>query len=90
MQKSLLSFLGALQTFYGAGINVEGAAYLVTELMEQGSLKAMLRNVDRNLGWPLRLRFSTDIAAGMRYLHSVGAVHRGEFAEKFLMGQWRF
>eukprot|EP00035_Acanthoeca_spectabilis_P000686 m.74928 g.74928 ORF g.74928 m.74928 type:complete len:1145 (-) comp10359_c0_seq1:117-3551(-) len=61
--------------FYGAGVNVEGSTFLVTELMIQGSLKALLRDTNRSLGWTDRVQFAGDIAAGMRYLHSKEIVH---------------
>jgi dual serine/threonine and tyrosine protein kinase len=28
------------------------------------------------LSWPLRLQISIDVADGIRYLHSIGLVHR--------------
>jgi serine/threonine protein kinase len=47
----------------------------VTELM-QGSLKDVLRDIQRPLDWSTRLRIADDIAKGMNYLHLRGAVHR--------------
>eukprot|EP00040_Diaphanoeca_grandis_P025298 m.139913 g.139913 ORF g.139913 m.139913 type:complete len:982 (-) comp30090_c0_seq3:440-3385(-) len=63
-----------LITFYGAGINSAHQAYLVTELMEHGSLWKLLQN--RALTWRERVSFAKDITKGMRYLHDKGTLHR--------------
>jgi serine/threonine protein kinase len=63
-------------TFYGAGVNSDDQAYLVTELMVNGSLKYILRDRTKPLLWSLRIQIAADIAAGMRYLHEIGTVHR--------------
>jgi serine/threonine protein kinase len=63
-------------TFYGAGVDRESRAFLVTELMTNGSLKPLLRNHSRPLSWLTRLGFAKDIAQGMNYLHELGNIHR--------------
>lgn len=65
-----------LLTFFGAGTDRQNRAFLVTELMARGSLKRLLRDTTLALDWPMRLQFAVDAAAGMRYLHKLGMVHR--------------
>eukprot|EP00036_Acanthoecidae_sp_10tr_P019896 CAMPEP_0206306090 /NCGR_PEP_ID=MMETSP0106_2-20121207/10618_1 /ASSEMBLY_ACC=CAM_ASM_000206 /TAXON_ID=81532 /ORGANISM="Acanthoeca-like sp., Strain 10tr" /LENGTH=1445 /DNA_ID=CAMNT_0053736995 /DNA_START=267 /DNA_END=4604 /DNA_ORIENTATION=- len=62
-------------TFYGAGVDTQSRAFLVTELMK-GSLKTLLRDRAVRLDWSARLTFALDAARGMKYLHDKGAVHR--------------
>lgn len=52
-------------TFYGAGIDTDHRAFLVTELMSC-SLKPMLRDRKRPLDWATRITFTVDIAKGMQ------------------------
>eukprot|EP00035_Acanthoeca_spectabilis_P008863 m.159399 g.159399 ORF g.159399 m.159399 type:complete len:1116 (+) comp14529_c0_seq3:71-3418(+) len=78
--------------FYGAGMDrLRGnRMFLVTELMERGSLKALLANSAQSLAWNVRLTFAEDVARGMRYLHSVGTVHRDLKADNcFVDGKLR-
>lgn len=66
-----------LLSFFGAGRDDDGRAFLVTELMERGSLQTLLeRNLrleieqgQMPLDWNLRLSFALDTAKGMIYLH---------------------
>ena len=78
-------------TFYGAGIRSEGGfPYLVTELMAKGSLKTLLRSKTTKLSWTVRLQFAADAVGGLRYLHSVGYVHRDVKADNcFVDGNLR-
>lgn len=62
--------------FYGAGVDGARRAFLVTELMQRGSLKSLLLDLSQELSWGIRVRFASDIAQGMRYLHEKGTVHR--------------
>jgi hypothetical protein len=64
-----------LLTFYGAGVDDQSRAFLVTELM-QGSLKDVLLDRSTALDWDTRLRIAEDVAKGMNYLHLRGAVQR--------------
>eukprot|EP00040_Diaphanoeca_grandis_P005757 m.34358 g.34358 ORF g.34358 m.34358 type:complete len:973 (-) comp16966_c0_seq1:140-3058(-) len=63
-------------TFYGAGINTNHRAYLVTELMEGGSLWKLLQDKAQDVSWHQRIAFTKDIARGTRYLHDQGTIHR--------------
>jgi serine/threonine protein kinase len=46
--------------------------------MTHGSLDVYLRNPQNKLGWPQRLAFAQDIAAGMHFLHTFNPpiIHR--------------
>ena len=50
--------------------------FLVTEFMELGSLRGVLADAGRELGWAVRARMAAEIAAGMAHLHSLNIVHR--------------
>lgn len=63
-------------SFLGAGVNADSLAYMVTELMPNGTLKDTLLRHEIPLSWDNRLIFVGDIAAGMRYLHEIGTIHR--------------
>ena len=53
--------------FFGAGVlRRTDQAYLVTELMARGSLKAILRDTTIALEWDRRVQFVSDAATGMR------------------------
>jgi serine/threonine protein kinase len=69
--------------FYGAGVDSESRAFLVTELMT-GSLKTLLLNLAEALDWSTRLTFGIDSARGMAYLHDKGTVHRGNLPDHHL------
>jgi len=74
-----------LLTFYGAGIDTEDRAYLVTELMAHGSLKQLLYDEAAKLDWSMRIQFVADTTAGMRYLHDRGVVHRDLKADNLFL-----
>eukprot|EP00041_Stephanoeca_diplocostata_P039102 m.1587379 g.1587379 ORF g.1587379 m.1587379 type:complete len:870 (+) comp25329_c0_seq21:2567-5176(+) len=65
-----------LLIFYGAGIDKDSRAFLVTELMAGGSLRKMLLDQTKDMPWAMRLVFATDAAKGMRYLHEKKTLHR--------------
>eukprot|EP01136_Pigoraptor_vietnamica_P010529 Opistho-1_new@48258 len=50
--------------------------HLITEYIEGGTLRKLLKNPAADLPWSLRVRFSHDIARGMAYLHSMRVIHR--------------
>jgi serine/threonine protein kinase len=76
-----------LLTFYGAGVDSDSRAYLVTELMS-GSLRSTLLDASVELPWFTRLTFASDVAHGMSYLHERGMVHRDLKADNcFLDGK---
>ena len=60
--------------FYGAGITYEGVPFLVTELMELGSLRDVL--AAQTLDWPTRFRFARETALGIGLVHSLNRLHR--------------
>ena len=77
--------------FLGAGTTSERGPFLVTELMELGSLTGLLygdRNSDNNASariasfrvkptdWTTKWRFAKEIASGMDLVHSLGRMHR--------------
>lgn len=75
-----VSFLRSMRhphiiTFFGAGVDSENRAYLVTELMHS-ELTLHLRNSSQTLHWALRIQFAADVASGMEYLHSIDVIHR--------------
>lgn len=59
------------------GIVVEPLA-IATELMDMGNLASLIKNEywKETLDLRLRTKLSSDIAAGLAYIHSKGFVHR--------------
>ena len=49
--------------FFGAGVFEDGTPFLVTELLERGSLSAVLENAPK-IAWSQKLGFARDIANG--------------------------
>ena len=62
-----------------------GELYLVTELMQNGSLFDLLDKKQRNLPWSLRLQLLIDAAQGMAYLHSRNLIHRDLKSQNLLV-----
>jgi serine/threonine protein kinase len=77
--------------FFGAGVEVNGAPFLVLELVGRGSLRSLLRGEEAQakskmaaaleagkhpLTRALQLRLALDVARGMEYIHSLHALHR--------------
>ncbi len=58
------------------GTTAAGIPFLVTELMELGSLTSILQDEATDLPWPLRQRIAFEIASGMALVHSLGRMHR--------------
>lgn len=54
---------------------VAGAPFLVTELMQRGSLRGILRS-SGHLPYAQKIAFVRDAARGMAHLHSLGRIHR--------------
>jgi serine/threonine protein kinase len=52
-----------------------GWPFLVTELMERGSLRTVLDNSPA-IALAQKIRFARDTALGMQHLHSLGCIHR--------------
>eukprot|EP00047_Mylnosiga_fluctuans_P000470 m.193244 g.193244 ORF g.193244 m.193244 type:complete len:1071 (+) comp10069_c6_seq2:105-3317(+) len=60
--------------FWGAGTLADGSPFLVTELMDLGSLTEVLR--EHRIDWAAKQRFAREIALGMALVHSLGRMHR--------------
>lgn len=61
--------------FEGIAYN-EGRLYLVSELMQRGSVKDVILRKGRNLSWEIRTKLLIDAAMGIKYLHSKKLIHR--------------
>ena len=46
------------------------------QFINGGSLEQLLADAAVVLSWSVRIKLSTDIARGMKYLHSRGIMHR--------------
>lgn len=44
--------------------------FIITEYMDQGSLRDLLRVKGHELDWTVRVKMAIDIAQGLNYLHS--------------------
>lgn len=64
-----------LLTFYGAGVTSEHFAFMVVELMDEGSMRSVLRS-PRTLSRGVRMYMALDVARGMHKLHVAGCIHR--------------
>jgi serine/threonine protein kinase len=73
-----------LVTFLGA---CDHPLYIVTELMPNGSLRALLDRRDEPMDAPLKLRILRDIARGMLHLSLEKVVHRDLAARNVLLGE---
>ena len=77
--------------FFGAGVDVNGAPFLVLELVRRGSLRSLLRGEETQaevktvaaleppkhpLSRALQLRLALDVARGMEYIHGLHTLHR--------------
>ena len=74
-----------LLIFYGAGTMPDGRPFMVTEYMALGSLKGVLADHTRALGWPIRTRIAAQVADGMAYLHGLKIVHRDFKSDNVLL-----
>lgn len=73
-----------LVTFLGA---CDDPLYIVTELMPNGSLRALLDRRDEPMDVALKLRILRDIARGMLHLSLEKVVHRDLAARNVLLGE---
>ena len=63
--------------FYGMGTLGDGTPFMVTELMELGTLSGVLQDVGGvELNWETKYRFVLETAQGMALVHSLGRMHR--------------
>lgn len=63
---------------------------IVTEYMNGGDLRSVLRRTDVPLPWVLRVRLARDLAAAVAHLHEEGVVHRDIKTENVLLDdEWR-
>lgn len=62
--------------FFGCGRFGDGARFLVTELLVNGSLRTVLSDSKQSITWPQRLQFALDAARGMAHIHSLNKMHR--------------
>ncbi len=60
--------------FFGAGTDPAGTPFLVTELMELGTLTQYLAK--HSVSWRQKIIFAQDTARGMAHVHSLGRMHR--------------
>jgi serine/threonine protein kinase len=61
--------------FFGAGQHANGVPFLVTELMEQGTLSTLLKEKTQ-LSGAMRALLSLDAASGLDHIHRLNRVHR--------------
>lgn len=76
--------------FYGAGAFGE-QPFLVTEFAHRGSVHGLLHDPQQPLEWPRRMRFMSEAAQGMAYLHREGVVHRDLKSHNLVIAEvhWR-
>lgn len=54
----------------------EGQLHALTEFINGGSLEQLLADKAVELPWPVRIKLTSDLAKGIRYLHAHGIMHR--------------
>ena len=61
--------------FFGGGTFHDGTTFLVTELLDSGTLGDVLQNTS-NIEWALKYQFALETAKGMGHVHGLGRLHR--------------
>ena len=69
------------------GTCTSDANYIVLELMQHGSLLNYIRSKGKSLVFQQLMNISTQIAAGMGYLHEHQCIHRDLAARNILVGE---
>lgn len=77
-----------LLLFFGAGIDADNKAFLVTEFMAGGSLKSVLADSRHEFPWETRSSVTCGIAKGMEYLHVSKIVHRDLKSDNVLVDEY--
>ena len=77
----------SLLIFYGAGTMADNRPFMVTEFMALGSLKHVLADPGRPLGWGVKIRIAAQVAGGVAYLHSLQIVHRDLKSDNVLLNE---
>ena len=62
--------------FFGFGTTKSGNRFIVTELMDGGSLEDVLHDHECDLPWRVRVSFGLQVALGMDHLHQKHMLHR--------------
>ena len=62
--------------FFGFGTTESGNGFIVTELMDGGSLEGLLHNHKCDVSWHTRVSFGLQVALGMDHLHQRHMLHR--------------
>ena len=60
--------------FFGAGTSPDGTPFLVTELVELGTLTSYLAH--NRIDWAKKMHFALDTTLGMAHVQSLGRMHR--------------
>ena len=78
--------------FLGACFTQAGQVYLVTEYLENGSLRDILDKTKEQIDWKLKIRLLHDTSKGLNYLHShnPAIIHRDLKPSNMLIDKkWR-